>query len=287
MAVIRFVDMVVIERVLEMSGGYVLRDFSNAKFRMFFAEHAVDIDDEQYKKNGDSKANRLRAFLQVASPPLVADVLEGLLELRQSQSPVAVSELASYRAAVAKLRSGVGAPTATTQPALAEDELMRRTFEPAQFAKLPVDPAVAKLLVERMEEAHRDIAAQAYLSAIFMCGSVLEGMCLGYGNTHKKEVNQAYAARYGQPPPKFREWKLAQWIEVLEDLGVYSVTIAKFGHALRDFRNYIHPGEQLAADFHADGHAARISFHVVVAAASDMARAEIRGVSDEEVPRGS
>lgn len=25
-----------------------------------------------------------------------------------------------------------------------------------------------------------------------------------------------------------------QWIEVLEDLGVFSVTIAKFGHGLRD-----------------------------------------------------
>ena len=137
MAVIRFVDLVVIERVLEMSGGYVLRDFSNANFRMFFAEHAVDIDDELYKKNGDSKANRLRAFLQVAPPPLVADVLEGLLELRQSQSPVEVSDLALYRAAVERLRSGVGAPTATTAPALAEDELMRRTFEPVSTSAEP------------------------------------------------------------------------------------------------------------------------------------------------------
>jgi hypothetical protein len=68
-----------------------------------------------------------------------------------------------------------------------------------------------------------------------------------------------------------------QWIEVLEDLGVFSVTIAKFGHALRDFRNYIHPGEQLAAGFQADAHTTRISFHVVVAAADDMVRALAAG----------
>ncbi len=57
----------------------------------------------------------------------------------------------------------------------------------------------------------------------------------------------------------------------LKDL---SPNVEKFGQALRDFRNYVHPAEQLANRFSPDQHTARIGFQVVVAAAADLVDAE-------------
>ncbi len=45
---------------------------------------------------------------------------------------------------------------------------------------------------------------------------------------------------------------------------------------LRDFRNYVHPAEQLAHRFSPDQPTAHIGFQGVVAAAEDLVRAETK-----------
>ncbi len=42
--------------------------------------------------------------------------------------------------------------------------------------------------------------------------------------------------------------------------------VKKFSHSLRDFRNYIHPYEQVSSRFNPDEHTARISWQVLKAA---------------------
>lgn len=58
-------DLRVIERVLGMEDGYVL-DFTNASFRSFFNEFAVNIEAARFSDDGPSKAKRLRGN---TSPP--------------------------------------------------------------------------------------------------------------------------------------------------------------------------------------------------------------------------
>lgn len=50
-----------LEKLLGMGGGYVL-NFSDRTFGVFFDEFRVEIDDECYRGNGTSKANRMRTF---------------------------------------------------------------------------------------------------------------------------------------------------------------------------------------------------------------------------------
>jgi hypothetical protein len=70
------VEMAFLDKALSMESGYVL-NFSNRTFTNFFAsEVGVDIDDAIY--GGGSKASRLRRFLQVSEPPLVARALRKL-----------------------------------------------------------------------------------------------------------------------------------------------------------------------------------------------------------------
>jgi len=64
--------------------GYVL-DFSNKTFANFFArELGVDIYDDAYAKNGTSKANRLRCYLQSVDAKATAQALKALWEYREA-----------------------------------------------------------------------------------------------------------------------------------------------------------------------------------------------------------
>lgn len=69
-----------LERLLEMGGGYVL-DFSDRTFSVFFDEYfKVNIDAETYRDGGTSKANRLRTFWAKEPDYLVGQVIEALIQ---------------------------------------------------------------------------------------------------------------------------------------------------------------------------------------------------------------
>jgi len=264
-----------IEAILEMGGGYVL-DFSDRGFATFFREHGVDIDDQRFSIEGTSKAKRLRYFLKTSAAPLCGRALAGLIEHRLASKPEGIrpNDLEIYRKTVARL--GGRQSSTGTESATAEADLLRHVFRRDVFTKLPVEAPLIPVLLARMEEAQRCISAKANLAAVIICGSVLEGMCLGFGSRHPELVNRAFIAQYNKPAPTFPEWKLAQWVEVLGRMNALSPNIEKFGQALRDFRNYVHPAEQLAHRFSPDEHTARIGFQVVVAAADDLVRASKR-----------
>jgi hypothetical protein len=155
----------------------------------------------------------------------------------------------------------------------AEAEFLRRVFQPALLHRLPLSVQLSAALTARVSEAQACIEAKAYLAAVILAGSVLEGLCLGYGSRMPERTNRAYTQQYKKPSPPFHAWKLREWIDVLGHLGDLSPNVEKFGHELRDFRNFVHPAEQLAHRFMPDHHTARIGLQVVVAALEDLVRA--------------
>lgn len=69
-----------LEKLFEMSSGYVL-DFSNRTFQEFISENLnIDIYDEKYNYQSCSKANLLRAFWKIEANSIVGELLEKLLE---------------------------------------------------------------------------------------------------------------------------------------------------------------------------------------------------------------
>jgi hypothetical protein len=82
---IRTVDMMLLDDLFEMRGGYVL-DFSDRTFGRFFAEELnLDINDPAYSKNGSSKAKRLRCFLQTVDNAAALRALNALWEYREAR----------------------------------------------------------------------------------------------------------------------------------------------------------------------------------------------------------
>jgi hypothetical protein len=68
------------EKLLKMSGGYVI-GFNDRSFAEFvFESVGIDIHDEKYTTSGTSKANKLRSFWKLESDPMVAKLLSDLID---------------------------------------------------------------------------------------------------------------------------------------------------------------------------------------------------------------
>jgi hypothetical protein len=75
MSTLNLIERKRLEKILEMGNGYVL-DFSNRSFAEFFkTDFGIDIYDNKYEFNGNSKAKRMRAFWEIESDGLVGKVL--------------------------------------------------------------------------------------------------------------------------------------------------------------------------------------------------------------------
>lgn len=253
-----------------MANGYVL-DFSNNTFAEFFREAAnIDIYAPKYAFNGDSKAKRLRAFWETEPDALVGKVLAGLLEVWQYNAARngQTNDSLQYKQAaviVARLTGKQPDPVAT------EQEFLHRQYQNISIKNLSIDLNLAPVLESRLAEAQHCLES-APLATIFLCGSILEGILLGVALQKPKEFNQAA----NSPKDKdnkvkpFHEWSLAQFIDVAHGLGALKLDVKKFSHELRDFRNYIHPYQQLASKFTPDKHTAEICLQVLKAAIADL-----------------
>lgn len=128
-----------------------------------------------------------------------------------------------------------------------------------EFGKICIDATWIKVLRARWDEAERCIAADAPVMAIVALGSVLEGGLKATADRFPKDANQANKAPKDSLTGKiklFKEWTFYEFIEVAQDLGWIGAEAARLGQSVRDYRNLIHPSEQVrAAEFPSQGSA--------------------------------
>lgn len=260
-----------LEDILGMSSGYVL-DFTNSKFQDFFKSVVgINIYEEKYAVHGDSKAKRLRMFWEIEPDQIVGKTIIEMLEIwkynrKTSGSPVQDSEFSDYLSIANRLLG-----KKTEQPLSNEDQFLKADFGKVSWEKLDVEPTIIPILNKRLEEAHKCFSSGAYLSSIFMAGSILEGLLLGAATKNPKEFNTANCSPKKDGKVKlFHEWTLAEFIDVACECNKIGLDIKKFSHALRDFRNFIHPYQQLSTGFNPDEHTARISMQVLRAALASL-----------------
>ena len=166
-----------------------------------------------------------------------------------------------------------GQQPVVSDPAKNMSEFLNREFTISNIQNLPIEAQVVPIVKERLKEARIALSAGAYLSVIFLCGSVLEGVLLGAAQQNPANFNKAKATPMANngSPKRFHEWSLAQLIDVACEIKVLELDVKKFSHALRDFRNYIHPYQQMISDFTPDEHTAKVCFHVLKAALASLA----------------
>lgn len=149
-----------------------------------------------------------------------------------------------------------------------EDDFLKKEFSEITLEKLGLDGVITETLNLRFDEIKKCLSSEAPLSVIFLCGSSLEGILLGIASKHPREFNQAKSSPKDKEGKslQFHLWSLSNYIDVAHEVGLLKEDVKKFSHSLRDFRNYIHPYEQVSARFNPDEQTARISWQVLKAA---------------------
>ncbi len=156
---------------------------------------------------------------------------------------------------------------------ISEDEFLNHEFSDLPIAKIGLDGSLQPVIELRIEEIRKCMQAKAPLATVFLCGSTLEGLLLGVALQHPRQFNQSTATPKEKDgkPKAFQDWTLSNMIDVAADLEILKEDVKKFSHSLRDFRNYIHPYEQMTSRFNPDDQTAKISFQVLKAAIFQLA----------------
>ncbi|MCP9828596.1 hypothetical protein KBZ19_08865 [Synechococcus sp. L2F] len=155
-----------------------------------------------------------------------------------------------------------------------EDQFLKREFSNLSIDALGLEGGLVDVLNERVKEIERCFQSGAYLAVLILAGSTLEGLLLGIAGKHPRHFNQAQASPKDSDgkPMKFHQWNLNALIDVAAELKIIEHDTKKFSHTLRDFRNYIHPFEQMSVGFSPREGTAKISLQVLKSAIYDIAQ---------------
>ena len=134
--------------------------------------------------------------------------------------------------------------------------------------RLNLQSSLIPIMESRIDEIRKSMANKLPLASIFLSGSTLEGVLLNLASTNPRQFNLSNAAPKNKENKvkMFSDWTLNNLIDVAFDLGYIKEDVKQFSHVLRDFRNYIHPFEQMSRNFFPDIHTAEICFQVLKAA---------------------
>ncbi|MBW2245783.1 MAG: hypothetical protein JRF62_01020 [Deltaproteobacteria bacterium] len=154
----------------------------------------------------------------------------------------------------------------------AENEFLNREFTNVNLQGLGLESVVSDVLQYRIKEIEKCFSSNSPLAVILLAGSTLEGIFLGLAIKYPRQFNTAKSSPKDSNGKvrQFHEWNLSGFIDVATDIGLIQHDTQKFSHSLRDFRNYIHPFEQMSSGFNPREHTAKICLQVLKAAISEI-----------------
>lgn len=275
MATLKTTEKSILEKLFRMGDGYVL-NFSDRTMGEFFRDDVgINIYDDKYNYASGSKANRMRGFWQMADNLLAGKSIIKLIDYIEVQILIGRLKQADFSKELIATGKEIGRKLSgiVGQNAVPEEDFVSKNFADISIDKVGIDAAVTRVLSQRISEIKKCLEAKASLAVIFLCGSTLEGVLLGVASANPSMFNQSAQSPKDKTGKvlQFHDWRLAEFINVANDLKLLGDDVKKFSHALRDFRNYIHPYQQMASGFYPDEYTAKICWHVLQAAIAQLA----------------
>jgi hypothetical protein len=136
-------------------------------------------------------------------------------------------------------------------------------------------PDLKRILEGRWTEAQTCQNSGAYLAAVVMMGSILEGVLFAIGHNNRPQCYRAARApkTKDSKPVHLEDWSLNSLIDAAVELGWIKTDRGQFSHALRQSRNVVHPWERMATRADFDEATCRTCWHVMNAAVDDLLQA--------------
>ena len=256
-----------LELLFDMGNGYVL-DFSNASFARF-VEASLGFD--PYDRYSGSKASLLRHIWRQEPSDDVAKLNLDLLEHWQIHKYARGEAISEFEEDTYSRLKTVFSGSRGGQPSREELEFLGKDFSQIDLTSLPSELTAQQVVAARLDEIEKALEAEAPLAVIFLVGSTLEGLLFELALSRSTDyVNDSAApVKDGKVKP-IQSWTLAELIPVSRSLGVLGGDVAKHADQVRDFRNYIHPRQQLKEQFEPRIETARIAQQVLKAALLDL-----------------
>ena len=267
-----------LELLFRMSGGFVL-ELTNKEFSSIFKDaFNINIYDDKYADLGTSKANRLRVFWMKESNLMVGKSILELIEIWMEEIALGKAKIDdNFKIITEQCRKIasvlVNNEELTTLSEIEENMFLEKEYKRVDTKTLNVDSTMADAIEQRINEIQICLNNNAPLAAIFLIGSTLEGLLINLASKNIINFNQAIASpKKNDKVLKLNEWTLSSLIDVAGELNFINEDVKKHSHSLRDFRNYIHPSEQVKSKFNPNKHTALISWQVLQAAISTITK---------------
>lgn len=148
-----------------------------------------------------------------------------------------------------------------------EKEFLKLNFD-TSIDSIGLEYSLTEILNIRILEAESNTSIGNSLSSIILIGSIMEGILLGVALKYPNNFNKSNSAPIDnntKKVKKFNDWTLNDFINSAYELKIINEDVKKFSHVVRDFRNYIHPYQQLCSRFTPDKHTALICLQVLKA----------------------
>ncbi len=121
------------------------------------------------------------------------------------------------------------------------------------------DPDMQKIIERDYSEIQRAYVAKCWKSVIILSGGAIEATLID-----KLMANETLAKSASKAPnkPDIRKWDLADLISVSVELKFVESGVDKLSHSVREFRNLVHPGNELRSQLTFDEEEAKIALEV-------------------------
>lgn len=212
----------------------------------------------------DAKLREVRMTLEGLDgmPSSFLDTMTSDLDFQANSRRVRLQALAGYvKSAIKFLDTG------------ALEKPVKIIHAPPNFSKLTTAvPGLSEELESRWRESQKCVHAGAFISAIILMGSILEGLLLARAQLSPALAYQSLRAprdRNGKALA-IQDWTLSVLIDVATDVGWIKTDRGKFSHALRDSRNVVHPWQAVMTKANFDSGTCATSWTVLGSSVSDL-----------------
>jgi hypothetical protein len=122
------------------------------------------------------------------------------------------------------------------------------------------DKDLQALLRRDYQEVQRAFVAQCWKATIVLAGGAMEAILLDrLSSDRESSVSAASAPKQAD----LKRWQLSELIEVAVELKLVNSSIEKFSHSVREYRNLIHPGNEVRNKLAVGAEEARIAIEIL------------------------
>lgn len=123
-----------------------------------------------------------------------------------------------------------------------------------------IDPDLRKILDRDYAEAQRAYIAECWKSVILLSGGAIEAILL---DLLQSDPSKARGSARAPKEPNIDRWALADLIAVAADIWPKLAAVEKLSHSVREYRNLIHPGNEIRTKLNFGREEARIALEVL------------------------